>query len=163
MKMNLIAAAALLSSAAFGAEIIMNGGKIVPVRSSIVETFTDDLNFCCAKNYSDGQIHLNHSKGIHTVTEYPCADISYDNGKTWQSGKGKSVLGYTAWETPDGEKMSIGCWEKNFKTEHDIVINRIDKNGKYSKSYTKIAMPYESSFQMHRDVIRLKDNTLLDL
>ncbi len=160
MKFKLFAAAAVLSTAAFGGDLLLDGGKFVPVRSTVAESFVDDMNFCFAQNFSDGEIHMNHSKGVHTVTEYGCMDISKDNGRTWTNNV-KKVLGYSSWEAPDGTKMAVGIWQRNAAETHDLLVESIDKNGKYSSFKTPIKLPYKSSFHMHRNVIRLKNGDLM--
>ena len=94
MKHLILIAAILLAVGLCGNEIQLNGGKIIPLEIRMVEGSADDLNFCFGTRFSDNSIHLTHSKGIHTVSEKPCAEVSFDNGKTWQKPpQGMKVLG----------------------------------------------------------------------
>lgn len=154
--MLLLAAAALPLSAG---EILLSGGKLVPVGSSVVETFADDMNFCFATNYSNGEIHLSHSKGVHTVTEYQCQDVSRDNGKTWENVLlGTPVFAYSSIELPGGVKLAVHCWDRNLRQEHELSIKRLKPNGECENRKQKIELPYAGSFHMHRDIIRLRGN-----
>ena len=98
------AALAALALPCAATEIMLNGGKLVPVETSVVETSVDNLNFCFATGYPDGSIHLNHSKGIHTVTERQCSDISKDNGRTWKHAEG-GACGINSFLNSEGKKM----------------------------------------------------------
>ena len=94
MKLQLSAmfAAGAMLPALFAAEttpvpfgtIPLNGGRIEPVRMTMIESSPEHLNFCFAHQFEDGSIYLSHSAGVHTVTEYGCRDHSLDGGKTWQ-------------------------------------------------------------------------------
>ena len=111
MKLNCIASllgtgSALAFSAAAVDATPLNGGKITPLELNVVETSPDHLNFCFAKRFSDGSIQLNHSTGIHTVTERGCTDISTDNGKTWKKAPG-ILGGINSFENSSGKKIQI--------------------------------------------------------
>ena len=140
----------------------LHGAKLVPIESSIVESGPEDMNFCFATRYVDGSIHLNHSKGIHTVTEYGCSDISYDNGKTWQYAA-SGVCGINSFQNLKGEKIQISCWNHKQAASHQLSILRYDDATHKKELVTKttVELPFESSFHTHRAVIRLKTGRLL--
>ncbi len=59
----------LLAALALSArELHFKGGYLDTIDDTQVESFGDDMNFMFAYRFSDGSIHLGHSKGIHTVT-----------------------------------------------------------------------------------------------
>ena len=140
----------------------LHSAKLVPIEASIVESGPEDMNFCFATRYDDGSIHLNHSKGIHTITEYGCNDISYDNGKTWQHSN-TSVCGINSFQNLKGEKIQISCWNHKQAPEHVLSIVRYDDASKKKEviAKAKVALPFECSFHTHRAVIRLKNGRLL--
>lgn len=140
----------------------LHGAKLVPVESSIVESTTEDMNFCFATRYDDGSIHLNHSKGIHTVTEYGCSDISFDNGKTWKHAP-TGVCGINSFQNQKGEKKQISCWNHKQETSHTLSIFRYDDASAKKELVTKVSveLPFASSFHTHRAVIRLRSGRLL--
>jgi len=143
----------------FGTETWLNGGKLVPIDSVLIESSTENLNFCFATRYSDGTIHLNHSKGIHTVTEHSCREISPDNGKTWQYTEGQ-VYGINSFENLNGEKVQIGCWDNQRIQKHNLSV--VTCHGGEATTVTQeIELPYASSFHLHRKVLRLADGSLL--
>ncbi len=141
--------------------VILNGGRIEPVSMSLIESTNEHLNFCFAQNFSDGSIYLRHSGGIHTVSEYGCRDYSLDNGVTWQRGQKGCLGGFNAYETLDGKKCQIECWDNKVSDIHTLIHKTADKNhiGQVTKSTIKL--PYKSSFRLHRKVLRTKDNRLL--
>ena len=108
------AAAALAAFSAGAEETILNGCKVTPLELDVVETSPNHLNFCFATRYPDGAIHLNHSVGIHTVTERGCADISTDNGKTWKHAP-DGAAGINSFCSRDGKRVQIGCWDADGK------------------------------------------------
>ncbi|MBR4900175.1 MAG: exo-alpha-sialidase [Victivallales bacterium] len=140
----------------------LHGAKLVPVESSIVESGPEDMNFCFATRYDDGSIHLNHSKGIHTITEYGCSDISFDNGKTWQHAA-SGVCGINSFQNRKGEKIQISCWNHKQAASHQLSILRYDDTSHKKELVTKVTveLPFECSFHTHRAVIRLKNGCLL--
>ena len=140
----------------------LHGAKLVPVESSIVESGPEDMNFCFATRYDDGSIHLNHSKGIHTITEYGCSDISFDNGKTWQHAA-SGVSGINSFQNRKGEKIQISCWNHKQAASHQLSILRYDDTSHKKELVTKVTveLPFECSFHTHRAVIRLKNGRLL--
>ncbi|MBO7533623.1 MAG: exo-alpha-sialidase, partial [Victivallales bacterium] len=140
----------------------LHSAKLVPIEASIVESGPEDMNFCFATRYDDGSIHLNHSKGIHTITEYGCNDISYDNGKTWQHSN-TSVCGINSFQNLKGEKIQISCWNHKQAPEHVLSIVRYNDATKKKEviAKAKVALPFECSFHTHRAVIRLKNGRLL--
>lgn len=166
MKLNCIASllgagSALAFSAAAVDATPLNGGKITPLELNVVETSPDHLNFCFAKRFSDGSIQLNHSTGIHTVTERGCTDISTDNGKTWKKAPG-ILGGINSFENSSGQKMQISCWDIKPSARHTIEVRTFDdQSGKISVSNCEIELPYSTQFLLHRDVIRTRDNRLL--
>jgi len=87
MKAISLTACTVFAAAAFAAAPpagtrLFNGGRVEPVGMSLIETSSEHLNFCFAHRFPDGTIYLNHSSGIHTVTERACRDWSPDGGKT---------------------------------------------------------------------------------
>ena len=162
MKLQtILATAMLLGTSAFADEILLDGGKLIPVDSKTIESYKDDMNFCFATRFSNGEIHLNHSKGVHTITEFQCTDWSPDNGKTWKSGKGKKIFGINACELPDGTKLQIGCWSGDIKTDHELTVHTETKDGKLTTVKVPFKFPFPSSFRTHRECIILKNGTIL--
>ena len=155
-------ALACLTHSLYSHEYRLHGAKLVPIESSIVESCPEDMNFCFATRYGDGSIHLNHSKGIHTVTEYGCSDISFDNGKTWQHAA-SGVCGINSFQNRKGEKIQISCWNHKQAASHELSILRYDDATHKKELITKttVELPFESSFHTHRAVIRLKTGRLL--
>lgn len=161
MKLQTILAAAMvLGSSAFAGDILLNGGKLVPIEAKTIEMYKDDMNFCFATRFSNGEIHINHSKGVHTITEFQCTDWSDDNGKTWKSGKGKKIFGINACELADGTKLQIGCWSSEIKTDHKLTVTT-EKDGKVVTKQVPFKFPFPSSFRTHRELIVLKNGTIL--
>ena len=144
-------------------EIHFKGGYLTTIDDTQVESFGDDMNFMFAYRFSDGHIHLGHSKGIHTVTEYGCNDISFDNGHTWQNNLKDGCLGINTFEGLDGGKYQIGCWSGEHKKVHTVTLARYNDETKKRETVTacEVEMPEPSQFLMHRDVIRLKSGKLL--
>ena len=162
MKLQAILSAALLVGVAANAkEMKINGGKVVPVEAKVIETYKDDMNFCFATRFSDGEIHLNHSKGVHTITEFLCTDYSDDDGKTWKSGKGKKIFGINSCELPDGTKMQIGCWTNKVQKVHTMSITTQDKSGNVKTWSCDFEFPFEANCHTHRDILRLNDGSLI--
>ncbi len=153
--------AAVLTLAA--REIHFKGGYLTTIDDTQVESFGDDMNFMFAYRFSDGSIHLNHSKGIHTVTEYGCSDMSLDNGYTWQNNVPGGTMGINTFEGLNGEKFQVGCWATEHKNTHTVTLTRYndDTHKKETVATCQVEMPQPSSFLMHRDVIRLKSGKLL--
>lgn len=152
-----------LGAASHAGELPLDGGKLVPIDSSQVEASPDHINFCFATRYSDGSIHLNHSKGIHTVTEYGCSDISKDNGKTWKCISQTGACGINSFENQKKEKLQLRCWNLEAASKHTISIFVYDEEKEESalRSQCEVQLPYSSQFLMHRSVIRTKDGQLL--
>ena len=168
MKLQVILSAALLVGVTAAAqEMKINGGKVVPVEAKVIETYKDDMNFCFATRFSDGEIHLNHSKGVHTISEFQCTDYSLDDGKTWvnNSNNKKKIFGINACEFPDGTRMQIGCWTFDVKKVHTLTIHtqtpEQNKQNKYSTVYCQFELPFEANCLTHREILRLKNGTLL--
>ena len=165
MKKALLTFAALcLAAATLSARsIYVKGGVLTSVDDTTVETFGDDMNFCFAYRFSDGSIHMNHSKGIHTVTEYGCRDISLDNGRTWQNNVKGGSCGINSFEGLNGEKFQIHCWALKFQKVHTLVLSQYDDNTHTKKTVAtcQVEMPKPTQFLMHRDVIRLTSGKLL--
>lgn len=150
------------ASIALAAEINLNGGKIIPLDLKMIESFTEDLNFCFATRYSDNSIHLTHSKGMHTITERSCAEVSFDNGKSWQKPpKDFTAAGMTAYETRDGKKCRVTVWERKALKNHKLSVIELDENGKATIRYAEIELPYATSAHAHRDVLRTKTGRLI--
>ena len=112
-----VSAGVLTGKDVFGTKIF-DGGKIVPVSLTVVGTTNEHMNFCFANNFPDGTIYMNHSEGIHTVTEYPVQRRSLNNGSTWERTPFK-FGGFNSFLTKDGKKRQILCWQtKNPSFEH---------------------------------------------
>ena len=143
-------------------EIHLKGGVLTPLDDTQVESFADDMNFAFAYRFSDGTIHLGHSKGIHTVTEHGCNDISPDNGRTWRNDV-EGGLGCNTFEGLDGGKYQINCWDLKRAKVHTVELSRYDDaTGKcVPVARCEVELPYVSQFLTHRDVIRLKSGRLL--
>jgi len=154
-----MAACSLLSAKDFR----LKGGKLSTIDDTTVETFGDDLNFMFAYRFSDGTIHLNHSQGIHTVTEYGCNDISPDNGRTWIHRENKENCGINTFEGLDGGKYSVGTWDLECSDVHKLTLHRFDDatQKKVVESTFEIKMPFSCQFLSHRDIIRLPSGKLL--
>ncbi len=142
-------------------DIPIRGGKMYTIDDTTVETFGDDMNFCFAYRFSDGVIHLWHSKGIHTVTEYKCFDMSLDNGKTWKTVK--DCFGINTFEGKDGGKYQIDCWVLQKKKVHTITLSKWNdaENKREIITTCDVEMPEVTSFLLHRDIIRLPSGKLL--
>ncbi len=164
MKKNLLTLVALCAAALSLAarEVHFKGGYIETVDDYQVESFGDDMNFMFAYRFSDGSIHLGHSKGIHTVTEYGCHDISLDNGRTWKNNV-KQSLGINTFEGKDGGKYQIGCWDGKKTDVHTVTLTQYDDATQTTKEVAscQIKLPFKAAFHIHRDVIRLKSGKLL--
>ncbi len=157
----ILSLAMLAMPAAFAAESYLNGGKITPIETSVVETSPDHLNFCFATRYPDGSIHLNHSVGIHTVTERGCSDISTDDGKTWKRAEG-GACGINSFLNSEGKKVQLSCWALKPAKKHKLGLKVYDDaTGKFTTSSCEVELPWSSQFLTHRDVIRTSDNRLL--
>lgn len=166
MKAISLTACTVFAAAAFAAAPpagtrLFNGGRVEPVGMSLIETSPEHLNFCFAHRFPDGTIYLNHSSGIHTVTERACRDWSPDGGKTWR----KTVPefgGFNAYLSKDGRKCNISCWDDKVSDRHTIkrVILAPDGRSVTAESF-ELALPFRSTFRLHRDVLRLRDGRLL--
>ena len=158
--MKYFLACALLAGCLFAnaKDIVLKGLRIVPVDSTVVESFTDDMNFCFATRFSDGQIHLEHSKGIHTVTEYGCYDFSPDNGRSWETNVPQQVFGASCFENLKGQKVRLGCWDTKKSAEHKLQLYTMDAEGTVSERAASVRLPYASSLLLHRSVIRLRNS-----
>jgi len=160
--LNLSLALLLASSFLLSArDIRVRGGRMSTIDDTTVETFGDDMNFCFAYRFSDGTIHLGHSKGIHTVTEYGCNDMSLDNGKSWKNVP--DAFGINTFEGKDGGKYQIECWVSQRKKVHTVKLSKWnDAEMKRELVCTcDVELPEVSSFLMHRDVLRLASGKLL--
>jgi hypothetical protein len=100
---------ALFAKAPFGT-IVLDGGKVEPVELIMVGSTNEHMNFCFANNFPDGTIYMNHSEGIHTVSEYAVWRRSLDNGKTWEKTP-FHFGGFNTFVNKDGKKCQIGCWD----------------------------------------------------
>ena len=144
-------------------DILLKGGMLTTLDDRLVESFGDDMNFMFAYRFSDGSIHLGHSKGIHTVTEYGCNDISYDNGKTWQNAPNGWCCGINTFEGLDHGKYQIGAWNPKAAKTHTLTLWKFNDETKQKEKVTSctVELPYESQFLSHRDIIRLRDSNRL--
>ncbi len=162
MKYLILIAAILLAVGLCGNEIQLNGGKIIPVDLRMVESSSEDLNFCFATRFSDNSIHLTHSRGIHTVSETPCAEVSFDNGKTWQKPpKDFHTLGMNAAENSKGEKIHIGVWQSKPLTVHKFNGGVIGKDGVHRSFSADVEIPYATGAHSHRDLLRTSSGRLI--
>ncbi|MBQ9788054.1 MAG: exo-alpha-sialidase [Lentisphaeria bacterium] len=144
----------------FGTEI-MDGGKIIPRNLVLVGSTNEHMNFCFANNFPDGTIYMNHSEGIHTVTEYGVIRRSLDGGKTWEKTP-FPFGGFNTFVNKKGEKCQIGCWDDNISDTHQIHLRMLHNNqGKFSDHYSTIKLPFRSTFRLHREVLRTGDGRLL--
>jgi len=144
-----------------GAEILLDGGKAIPKQLQLIESSTDHLNFCFAKRFQDGIIFLNHSAGVHTITEKQCFHVSLDNGKNWQKTN-LPFLGFNAFETTQGEKKGVYPSDTEVKELHLLKIRTFDwNNQKIDIKQVPVAFPFESNCMLHREVLKTSDNRLL--
>ncbi len=159
-------AALLFSVMAYGVEYpfgttLLGGGRVEPVSMKMIESSNEHLNFCFATRFSDNSIYLSHSAGIHTVTEHGCKDYSLDNGETWQKPP-CNFGGFNAYEDKQGRKITIGCWDAEISTEHQIERAILSADGKSTAvEYSTIKMPFKSSLRLHREVLRMKSGRLM--
>ncbi len=163
-KLLLTILALLLASTLLSARTYrLHGGKVTTLEDNTVETFGDDMNFCFAFRFSDGHIHLNHSKGIHTVTEYGCAEMSLDNGKTWIHCEAGTTCGINSFEGIDGGKYNYGCWDRAYSKTHVVGVNRYNPETKKMDRVhsATLEMPFATQCFVHRDAIRLPSGKLL--
>ncbi|MBQ9788660.1 MAG: exo-alpha-sialidase [Lentisphaeria bacterium] len=140
--------------------VTYNGFKVKPVAITMVQASNEPLNFCFATRFPDNSIYLNHSGGVHTVSEYSCRDYSLDNGKTWQ----KSPFffgGFNAYYSKDGKKKQVECWSDKVSDVQTIFIKTLNPDNSISVEKTEIKLPYKGTFRLHREIIRTKDDRLL--
>lgn len=147
----------------FADEILIDGGKLVPVSATTVETSTQHLNFLWAKRFSDGVIYLSHSKGVHAVDEHGCSEFSTDNGVTWQKPAGGIVSGINAYENLNGERCSVGCSSPAVSTKHTVTTSGRNQNNELVfTNKCEVVFPYSTSIGfLHRDCIRMSDGRLV--
>jgi hypothetical protein len=115
-----IASTMVIAKDPFGTEIL-DGGKVILGNLTLVGSTNEHMNFCFANNFPDGTIYMNHSEGIHTVTEYGAWRRSLDNGKTWE----KTPFGFGGFNTfvnKEGKKCQVGCWDDNLSDTHKIRL-----------------------------------------
>ncbi len=142
-------------------EFFLKGGILETLDDVQVETFGEDMNFCFAHRFSDGSIHMDHSKGVHTVTEYPCCDLSTDNGRTWQNDVKGGVCGINSFEGLDRKKYNIGCWDLKPSVRHTITRGCFEDGKMVQLEPFVIDLPYSSMLLAHRDVLRTRDGKRL--
>ena len=148
------------ASEEFGTEIL-DGGKVELVSLQMLKAIKEHLNFCFAKNYDDGSIYLNHSEGIHTVTEKPNRMYSLDNGKTWQVTP-FNFGGFNGFLNKKGQKCQITGWTSEEKDLHMIQLTILNEDGKsVTTKKLPLKLPFVSTLRMHRKVIRTQDDRLL--
>ena len=150
----------LIGADPFGTEIL-DGGKIIPRNLTLVGSTNEHMNFCFANNFPDGTIYMNHSEGIHTVSEYGMWRRSLDNGKTWEKTP-FNFGGFNTFVNNDGKKCQIGCWDDKVSDTHKIRLQIMnDEQTGYTDYYSTIKLPFKSTFRLHREVLRTKDGRLL--
>ena len=155
-----IAVTPLIGADPFGTEIL-DGGKIIPRNLTLVGSTNEHMNFCFANNFPDGTIYMNHSEGIHTVSEYGMWRRSLDNGKTWEKTP-FNFGGFNTFVNNDGKKCQIGCWDDKVSDTHKIRLQIMnDEQTGYTDYYSTIKLPFKSTFRLHREVLRTKDGRLL--
>ncbi|MDD3154242.1 MAG: sialidase family protein [Victivallaceae bacterium] len=164
-KQLLLCGLAAAAMAAFASEkvpfgsLFLDGGRVEPRSMTMVESSNEHLNFCFANQFPDGSIYLDHSAGIHTVTEHGCNDLSTDGGKTWS--RNRSGFGaFNSFVTRDGKKRNVTAWIDKPAKEHFITVKTVE-DGKVKAEKSRIVMPYESTFRLHREVIRTRSGKLL--
>lgn len=141
--------------------LTLDGGKVEPVSLTMIGATNEHMNFCFANNFPDGTIYMNHSEGIHTVSEYGVWRRSLDNGKTWEKTP-FSFGGFNTFVNKDGKKCQIGCWNDKISDTHRIRLQVMnDEQTGFTDYYSTIKLPFKSSFRLHRDVIRTRDGRLL--
>ena len=141
--------------------IILNGGRLEPLFATAVENYHADMNFCFAHRFADGSIYLTHSKGVHTLSESRCYDFSADNGRTW-SRTPCVFSGFNAYTTLDGRKANVAAWSESISVKHTITRNILASDGHSIESVkSEIVLPYATTFKLHREVIRTRNNRLL--
>ncbi len=155
-----VSAGVLTGKDVFGTKIF-DGGRVEPVSLNMIGSTNEHMNFCFATNFPDGTIYINHSEGIHTVSEYQVRRFSPDNGKTWQVNTTK-FGGFNAFLTKDGKKRQIGGWDRSMKDVHMATIHTLNDDGvTLTTVKTPVKFPYKHTFHMHREVLRLKNGRLL--
>ena len=136
------------ASEEFGTEIL-DGGKVELVSLQMLKAIKEHLNFCFAKNYDDGSIYLNHSEGIHTVTEKPNRMYSLDNGKTWQVTP-FNFGGFNGFLNKKGQKCQITGWTSEEKDLHMIQLTILNEDGKsVTTKKLPLKLPFVSTLRMH--------------
>ena len=128
-------------------------------RRSIRES-ASPMNFCHAKNFSDGTIYLGHSFGVHTVDESGAGMMSVDGGKTWRKG-GRQMGGMNAFLTKDGKKRWLECWASRPEAEHFASVTTMDADGKVTVDKARVVCPRPMAMHFYRDVVRISDGALL--
>ncbi len=108
------------------------------------------------------RLHLNHSKGVHTVSERHCSEISYDNGETWQKPvAGENIFGANACENSRNEIINVGCWSSKASNIHNWTIKKVDKNKKLTVRTVKVEMPYSTTVHSYRQVILTRSGKMI--
>jgi hypothetical protein len=94
--------------------IPLTGGQLNVLKTAVVDSNAQDVNFTFAHRFTDGTISLFHSIGQHQVNEMSTAQISYDNGQTWQVPPPNAIL-------PTGSSA-------NLSGGGAAMVNRYDAN-----------------------------------
>ena len=140
--------------------VTYNGFRVKPVAITMIQASNEPLNFCFATRFPDNSIYLNHSGGVHTVSEYSCRDYSLDNGKTWQ--KSPFVFGgFNAYLSKDGKKKQVECWSNKASDVQIINIKTLNSDNTVTTEKVEIKLPFKGTFKLHREILRTKDGRLL--
>lgn len=118
------------------------------------------MNFCFAKLYSDGHIHLDHTFGTHREDERAGGMYSADSGRTWAKGM-PPIPGINSFETKDGRKRSLEVWNRICTNEHVMTLMTLERDGTVSREKVRVSLPFDCWCLAHRETVRLRNGRLL--
>jgi len=127
---------------------------------TVIRESEHPMNFCFAKLYSDGCIHLDHTFGTHREDERSGGMRSPDRGLTWRKGQ-PPVPGMNAFETKDGRKRSLEIWDRVCTNRHEMSLMTLERDGKVSREKVPVRLPFACWCLAHRETLRLRDGRLL--